>query len=65
MPCLYLCHLIVAEEWSRRHSVFTDPGGVVEQFSRRMARQDMELKPEQRAQLLQIYTEDLRTPRPS
>jgi len=58
MPCLIYVTSSSPEEWSRRHSVFADPGGVVEQFSRRMARQDMELKPEQRAQLLQIYTEE-------
>ncbi len=58
MPCLVYVTTKSPEEWTKIHSVFGDPGGLVDQFSRRMARQDLELKPEQRAQMVQIFTEE-------
>jgi hypothetical protein len=58
MPCLIYVTTSSPEAWTKRHAVFSDPGQLVDQFSARLARQDLELKPEQRTQLAQIYTEE-------
>ena len=58
LPCLVYVTTSSPVVWAQRHSVFGEPSGLVEQYSRRMMRQDLALKPEQRDQLVQIFTEE-------